>query len=580
MRWYSREFLRRLRGRVRREVETQPEWRKTARRIRRQKRLHPLGTAFGVVIRSVFPWLIIYVTIRTETLSDEWGRVGVPVLWTLFMSWVLMVSLAYVSQLLGLLGGGFGVRTLAQYPVDSLQVWDAMVARVFRGSWWLIYEALVVVWFACREAHAPPAVWLAGVVGAMTVWISALALAVVLYARRWPPLVYVYAYLLLFGGGAFSAIILLRVGILEPAMVLQIHEILAWVTPPGWACQLAEWLTRARPDFPFVAMGLLAALVGYAIPCYRAIRERYTFWQIDDPATATGDEEPSPKTVAPVPDMSRVHEIEQRVKQGEFLKARVLRHPDWLARLTIPSSPRPAAIVDFLTGGRANWGKFQACTLVLMILLTPLLWNAAPETVGLTMVVMFVAGLLFLAVRLNSPIPVSRQVRSVSPFALLPIGSKEMRQVIVRVNAVRLVVALPCWLLAGVWMALAAAEAPLFGLRIGFLTWLAVLLLQPVLAALRYSREIKIRFFAALGLLFLILLPITAAEGVGAALITRASWGWQIAAEVVLGLVSCGAAALYQHYFAPRFDLLLRLGPQRLREMPERSWKVSVGGWR
>jgi hypothetical protein len=567
MRWYSREFLKHLRRRVWREAQTRPDWRKTAWRNRLLQELPRFEPVAGSVIRVVFPWLFISIAIVVGMFSARWAETQASVLWLLLIWWGLVFAPGLANHLLQLASGGSGVSVLTQYPVNSLRVWDAISARVFRTSLWLIYDALMVFWFACNEAHVRPVVWFAAGIAAVVFWASVLALAVVLYGRRWPWSVYAFSALLLFAVGPVVAITQFQTGHLTSAQIAQVHGVLASSTPPGWACQLAEWLTGARADFPFVAVGLLVTLLAWALLCYRHIRERYTFWSLDEPAPIAPREEPAAGTDAGMFPEDRVDAIEQRVKSRAFLLPRIRQHSDSLSRRIIPASPRKEAIVDFLVGGRAYWVKPYVVGAGL-VLLAPLPWkllkvydsDGAAILLGVTLLIGLSIATLYSSGLLTRSIIGTQQSRPISPFALLPIGARETDHVLLRVNVLRLIATLPCWLLAGAWMAFPLAESLLSGLRLGGLAWLVALLLQPGLAGSRHSRGIKAGFLGAMASLMLAMLTAVIVAGVVYLVATHAAWGWQAAALAALGLTSWGTGTIYRRYLAPRFDMFLLVG--------------------
>jgi hypothetical protein len=156
--------------------------------------------------------------------------------------------------------------------------------------------------------------------------------------------------------------------------------------------------------------------------------------------------------------------------------------------------------------------------------------------------------------------------RLVPVCALWPIGLGEIRDVILRVNLRRFLVALPCWLLVGVLGTMIWDGALLLGLRYAFALWLMLLLFQPAALIFKYSQgtnDTSSGCLNALAITGMILLTVAAVVGAGWAVLMSAAWWWQAVGFASLGLVSFGFEAIYRGlYCRHRFDLLAKAREQ------------------
>ena len=145
-------------------------------------------------------------------------------------------------------------------------------------------------------------------------------------------------------------------------------------------------------------------------------------------------------------------------------------------------------------------------------------------------------------------------------LSVFPVGLKQIRSVILRVNAVRFFTALPLWLAGGVWLAKSFDLALLEGLKYGAEAWLMLLLFQPFFLVFKYSQgtnDTNSGCLTVLAFFGMALLSLAALATAFCTMVFGASWQWQSGSMIAIGLTSLAFEAVYRRlYTAQRFDLL------------------------
>ena len=267
------------------------------------------------------------------------------------------------------------------------------------------------------------------------------------------------------------------------------YENAKWCVPPGWVCVLIEpWLESTRTTL--VAPFALLASVGVAsIFAVRVLRSRFTFWQSPiEPDIA----EEEPPEAAPV---SRVSDVEDAIASRDFLDARDWTGGGFIERTAARwLTPREQRVVDLALTAAPGWTRRFPYACVFVLAAPSLTWLArgAVSQPGWILALGTLAGLGALTPlfgggwRTFTLVPLANRATAVCN--LWPVGLREMRSCILKLNLVRYLFALPCWLFAGGAAAAALGDADLFtGVLIAGKCWLLSLALQPFFLACKYS---------------------------------------------------------------------------------------------
>lgn len=335
-----------------------------------------------------------------------------------------------------------------------------------------------------------------------------------------------------------------------------------WLPPFGWL-NYAYYYGAVQGDVWAATLVIPAAIPFWTLPwTWRRLRATYCLVVQDVGATdgeGAGDElaGATPELVAP----GELAEIEEVVRAGPYLRPIPWWNFGWFERLVAGClGPRGRLVTEFLTAGRPGWTR-RFKTLVWLTGLGALLMVATYRLAAWSV-------LVWAAVVLAAAVPLLGgswrgfgRTGSVAPsapvFAMQPFGYWEMARVILLVNVLRCVVAVP--FLAGVG-ALAGAllgSGWMGGLGLALRVGGLALVLQPVLVVFRFALSCgsteRVRLPAVLVLVPAFFLWIAA----GAILFLVEPWagvGGILALLMVAGLV-----ALWAHqglWARGKFDLL------------------------
>jgi hypothetical protein len=554
MKLYRREFVRDLRRQAKREVRSRPEWRREARRLPGRWNRHRGLDG----LRWILP--LLWLGLTALPLPGH-------VLWGMLIFWGCLMTFNRAGQFQLYCTHYHEIRALVQYPVTTREVWAYVAARIFRTSCWWLADLLVVLLFYAYLKHAPLVVWLAVAPLAVLAWASVWAGAIVL-CWKFPR-----AQFRMYSAGVwimtiFGIVSTKETGILSAEHMESVHWFLAWATPPGWAVQVIEWGLGVEHQFPVAAAGLLAFIVAFAVPCFRAMAGRFVFWQLEEkPGTQPPEDTAEEHAAQAQVRESHKSEIEARIGEGGFLQPALRSRRGWLDRVILRFCRRQEVLVDFLLGNSRPWSRPYVIGLA-TILLAPIAARLA-GTWSATLSAWVLGVAIFSGLARTTPLfggswpgfalgPM--KPRFVAFFALLPVGVPELRRCYLRINGLRFLAALPCWLVAGFWISPALAVAPLTGLYFAGCAWLGLLLFQPYFFVFKISPGTNDTSSGCLNLLvflFLAVLPFTAVLATLFSILHSWPWVWQMVCFVVLGLTTFGFEAAYgRMYCGRRFDLL------------------------
>lgn len=574
MKLYDQHFLRTVRRGVRREVDTRVEWIKIVRR----RRWDWLFQFYDVgALRFFIPVLLAVVPMGA-------GHVR----WLCFGAWAILLTICRMLEVQAFNAPEGGSAPFVSMPVSSRQLFDHLVEKVFRASLWLVGDAVAMVIINPLIYKTVAVHWWAAGPAVVLVWASTLSMVsigLLLLSRR-PR----WMLIGLFVMGLWAALqlvlgfTLFRVrpgSFIEPSVTS-----LLWITPPGWATHVAEWLVTPHLRFPWESMALLALAFALTVPIYRALIECYTYWPKQDdaapPVRRTQAASPSSSPDASwehggkpftetEPSMESALPVEERIRRGTFLQPLAARvsavHLGWIERLVFAKFPDEAVLLDYMLGEPAGWSWLYVRALWLLVIGAVFARITWPWTHGPQMVVMIV--LLSTVVFLTTPVfggnwpgfyLAALQQRNIAVIAILPVDLRRALTLLWRVNGLRFLLALPCWLGVAAFFAF-TPEAPLGGvLRIGAELWLLALLLQPVTITCKYSQGTNDvgRWFIFLGFIFFGLVFLVALTASVVA-IFNGGFLWQVGSLTFLLAVNMVFATIYRRlYFGGYFDLLAK----------------------
>ena len=257
-------------------MKTRPEWRRTAWRIW-------LTNLNRVIDITALRWMV---TLLIGAIAAAQPAGAGP--WGVLSLWTLLLAGLRTFQYQTLNSRRDGVLVFIGLPLSARQIFDHIAGRILRSSLWVAVDALVAL--CCfLHFHAPSRFWLGLLPVAMLVELSCLATAIILL-WRWPQRRHdLYVFLLI----VFLTLAVVCLDRMASTLWFErLATLTLWVTPPGWACQLAFWLVGKGQPFPVLPLGLVSVWIALAVPCYRALAERYRFWETK-PSMETTPQEPA-----------------------------------------------------------------------------------------------------------------------------------------------------------------------------------------------------------------------------------------------------------------------------------------------
>ncbi len=374
--------------------------------------------------------------------------------------------------------------------------------------------------------------------------------------------------------------------LLNRAHLEGVFKLVAWVSPQGWATQVAMWFVGERREFPILPVGLLAILFAFAVPCFRAIRERLEFPESDRSMRGTihdiheaGENEDGLEIASAPVEESRAADVEQHVLEREFLQPWRDRRPGWIERFVVARFPQFATTLDFLLALGTNWSSMYFSGLKALVAGPALAWLVSHWSPVLSY---YVCGFgLVVALAATTPLFGGSwpglefcQVggRRAAIHALLPVDVRAIRRAILGANFLRFVIALPVWLAVALLLGHEAEVSLLTAARIGGQCWLLAFLMQPLILVFMFSQGTsdsnggcltQLLFLLGCGSalvvfgLGLILVITTIAPNMSPSELAAVHAG----TALVLAAVTFGFEAVYRRLYArQRFDLLTKAG--------------------
>lgn len=577
MKLYDQQFLRTLRRGARREAATRVDWMKISRR----RRWDWLFQFYDVsALRFLIPVLLAVMPMGA-------GHVH----WLCFGAWAVLHAICRMLVVQAFNAPEGGGAPFVSMPVSSRQLFGHLVEKVFRASLWLLADAVAMMIINPLIYKTAAVHWWAAGPAVVLVWASTLSMVsiglfLLSHRPRWVliglAVMGLWSVIQLVLG--FTLFRMVPGSFIEPAVTS-----LLWITPPGWASHVAEWLVTPHLRFPWESMALLALSFALAVPVYRAMIERYTYWPTRDDApppvrqTQAASPNSSPDAswehggkpfTETAPSMESPLAVEERIRRGTFLRPLAARvsevHLGWIERLVFAKFPGEAVLLDYMLGEPPGWSRLYVRALWLLAFSAVFAWVTWPWTHGAQMVVMIV--LLSTVVFLTTPVfggywpgfyLAALQQRNIAVMAMLPVDLRRALILLWRVNGLRFLLALPCWLGAAAFFA-SPPEAPLAAvLRMGAECWLLALLLQPVTITCKYSQGTNDvgRWFIAIGFLVFAALFLAALTACIVA-IFNGGFLWQAGSLMFMAVVNFAFAAIYRRlYFGGYFDLLAKRPP-------------------
>lgn len=550
---YSRSFVRGLRRRARVETKLHPKWKAEARATRKSAR--------RVAMQRTFRFLVPLAAIGLAA-SPFGVLLALPVL----LIWSTTLMFARAAQIQSLVFAHSDSVPFYQFPVTERFVFARAARRLFLSSLWLVADAFFLLATVAIRIHPGEVIGdsvLFAVLAALGIWLATLAGAHTLVWIR-PGFPFGVVSGCAFSFGWIGLWIASKANWLSPATMYACYENAKWCVPSGWVCVLIEpWLesTRATLAAPFA---LLASLGFAGICATRVLQSRFTFWQSRiEPDSA----EEEPPEAVPV---SRVSDVEDAIASRDFLDAR-----DWTGGGFIERTAarwltlREHRVMDLALTVVPCWTRRfpKACILVLAAPCLAWLARGVVSQPGWIQAFGTLAGLGMLTPLFGggwsafTPTPLANRATAVCN--LWPVSLREMRSCILKINFVRYLFALPCWLFAGGAAAAALGDAGLSaGILIAGKCWLLSFALQPFFLAFKYSASTN---DTSSGCLFVLAMyamsfAIVAAAGTAFVLSFIADRFYQwLPAAAVLAIFSWFFEVAYRRAWrAQQFDLLAK----------------------
>ncbi len=266
---------------------------------------------------------------------------------------------------------------------------------------------------------------------------------------------------------------------------------------------------------------------------------------------------------------SKADEIAGRARTGYFLRPMTDLPRGCIERFIFSKLAGQEALLDYLHPTPPGWSRSFRSALKYLVFASLLGWVVASSS---PILAMWIIGLgVFIALGCTTPVfagvwtgfqlgPLGP--RNVALLSVLPVGLREVRRVVLTVNLLRYLLALPIWLAAGMAAVLFLDEQSLAdSVRIAAEVWCASLLLQPFFLVFKYSAGTNDTTSGCLTtLVFFIacLFPIATVVGVFSALVGGTPFE-VLSAFAALAAMSFGFEAAYRAaYNGQRFDLMAR----------------------
>lgn len=574
MKLYDRQFVRSLSRVVRREVGTRAEWIEIVRRRRWDWLFRTYDATY---LRFIIP--IVFATVPMG-----------PTRWVVLGIWTVLIATLRAAQYQAFNAPRGGTSPFVSAPVSSREVFDHIAARIFRATFWVPVDAVAAIGINLLIYGKGEIQWLGVLPAALLVWAATIAMTIGLLSRL-PRVPYGSTIAIVACGMLVFWIAFASLDLHGSVFVGRMIASLLWVTPPGWACQIAQWMVEPHARFPVESMGLLGILFALAVPWYRALAERYAYWGQED---LTPPPPPGPQMAAraavveagvaegneAAPDRPAVagqvpHPVEEKILQGAFLQtaaaeALAVSRLGIVERFVLARFRSEAVLLDFMLGEIPRWSRQYGRALILLAVSAALV--LLPSSSYSPIATMVSVMMMAFALCIVTPILGGRwpgfflgalQQRNIAVMTLLPVSVRALVSLVLRVNGLRFLLALPCWLAAAMIFAVAPQVSLDECLRVAAEFWLLALSLQPFIVTCQYSRGTNdmSRWYLGVGFIFFIgLLVVAGCLAIKAnfhdGFLTQCGW-----LAVVAGMSFTFAAVYRRLYEGAHFDLLAKRPP-------------------
>ncbi len=433
---------------------------------------------------------------------------------------ILAQAFFYVPHLYRMLYGSTDLPAFAYLPLPDADIFHWQWQKVVRRSLWpAIYSLAAYLVFALDHQTG----WLgvgAACVAAAVQWLVVLSLTTSLAAHRpyWPHQIIGVILMI-----PFLALLFARKYI--PPGLLEHINAHAWimnlVSPTGWVSQLFGQVATGFNAVMWILLPLLAGVFLLARSARELLASTFTFDEAPDTSYELPADEPPfptsdvPQEFADIPPPSAILEPWQRtgitdhldnLHSRAFLQPTQLIATGWIERLFQRwLTPRETLLMEAFLGGFPLWTKTWNKTVFIAlggIAISAWLARSSAED---GQVASLICGLITLFMLLPLGLDFQRffsgyqiGTSAVAFMAGFPISYRDIRGLLFKSAAVRTLAALPVLVLAGaLTVEFVFREQGSRGLVWGMLTGakfaLAMLLIQPVIAASHFSRTMSPR---------------------------------------------------------------------------------------
>jgi hypothetical protein len=362
---------------------------------------------------------------------------------------------------------------------------------VFRTSFWLLLDGFLALGVLLAQASAASG-WLYAAGFSLVLWAAVVcgAALIVQWLPRFPFTAIAGVFGTLLGMAVF---IVFRIRPPTPEEIDAMYRLLAVISPPAWACQLAESVVFTNRPTPWLQLVLLLSVAALSAPAYRHLRDSFQFWTVDRDPEQEEDRDESEQVPERAARVGNIEEILQSEKTPAFA--------EWLGGGLVEKaavrflSSRDAVVAQFLLSASPHWTRAYRLACWFLLLSPVCSWLVSLMVPGLRIWVLGIG--FFVGIGMMTPLfgghwaatltaPLGGRFCAI--LSLWPVSLREVRRVILRINLVRFLFALPWCLYVGAATARAVGEPIPQAVAFSVAIWLLALLLQPFALIFKYSR--------------------------------------------------------------------------------------------
>ncbi len=484
----------------------------------------------------------------------------------IILVWSSILMLARAAEIQALFFGHSESAPLFQFPVTDRVVFSRAARRLLWSSGWLGVDVFILLATVALRNEGPESLAtsvLLDAVAAIGIWGAALSSAITLVWMR-PRFAFGQIFVFTFVGGIVGIWVAAHKNYANPDTIRAAYNCAKWFLPSGWVCVLIEpWISGGGIN-PLVPLALLGTLATTTAVAARRLSAAFTFWP---PHIESAD---AREQIPDEPPISRVSEVEEAILTRDFLSAPVWTRDGFIERAASRFlSPREHRVLDLALTSAPGWSRRYPYAF-LLVLAAACIARFARDTVSQPnlIIALGIAGLGMITPVFGGNwtafalVPIAHRATAV--FNFFPVGVRELGRCILKLNLVRYLFALPCWLFGGGASAAALGSPISDGVLFAGKSWLLALALQPFFLAFKYSATTN---DTSSGCLFVTALLLSAlavlAAAIAAALLSfhpDKVAPWSIAV-VLLAILSWLFEAAYRRAWRSRqFDLLAKNG--------------------